>query len=72
MNMGESFEKKREISMEWIRQNWIFIVFAGLFIVMHFFGHGGCGGREEGEKHEGHPGRNSNEKKEEKGGKGCC
>ena len=30
--------------MEWIRQNWVFILFALFFIAMHFWGHGGCGG----------------------------
>ena len=55
--------------MEWIRQNWVFILFAIFFIAMHFFGHGGFGGGKEDEKHKGHPGRDSTEKK---GGKGCC
>ncbi len=61
--------------MEWIRQNWVFILVALFFIAMHFLGHGGCGGGKEDEKHEGHPDRDSIEKKakkEEKGGKGCC
>lgn len=32
--MGESFEKKREITMEWIRQNWVFILFALFFMML--------------------------------------
>lgn len=64
--------------MEWIRENWVFIIFFAIFIGMHLFGHGmhggGCGGHgkdNEGDEHRGHSG-NSSEKKKEKGGAGCC
>ena len=63
--------------MEWIRENWVFIIFFVLFMAMHLFGFG-CGGHggpkghgEEGEEHKGH-GEGSTEKKEKKGGPGCC
>ena len=26
--------------MDWLAQNWIWILFAGAFVVMHMFGHG--------------------------------
>lgn len=58
--------------MEWIRENWVFILFFIIFIGMHLFGHGmhgGCGKTEEGEEHKGH---GSSEKREKKGGQGCC
>ena len=34
--------------MDWLTQNWIWIVIFGLFIGMHLFGHGGHGGRGGG------------------------
>ncbi|MGA9163715.1 MAG: DUF2933 domain-containing protein [Thiobacillus sp.] len=30
--------------MDWLTQNWIWVVFFVLFIGMHLFGHGGHGG----------------------------
>ena len=30
--------------MDWLAQNWIWVVFFILFIGMHLFGHGGHGG----------------------------
>jgi len=62
--------------MEWIRENWVFIIFFIIFIAMHLFG-GGCmpgHGRHRGhekkeEEHKEHEGRSSSE---EKGGHGCC
>jgi hypothetical protein len=60
--------------MEWIRENWVFIIFFILFIAMHFFGrgmHGGCGGHDKEDEHKGH-GEGESEKKEKKGGHGCC
>lgn len=60
--------------MEWIRENWVFLLFFILFIAMHLFGHGmhggGCGGHGEkkDEEHKGH-GEGTTEKK---GGRGCC
>jgi hypothetical protein len=60
--------------MEWIRENWVFLLFFIIFISMHLFGHG-CGGhgkhREEDEEHKGHV-ESSGGKKEKKGGHGCC
>lgn len=34
--------------MEWLAQNWIWVVFFILFIGMHLFGHGGHGGHSGG------------------------
>lgn len=48
--------------MEWVRENWVFIMFFIIFIVTHFFGHGmhgGCGG---GREHKGHSQRGSSER----------
>lgn len=39
--------------MEWILENWIFILFAALFIGMHLFGFG-CGGHGKHGDHGGH------------------
>ena len=62
--------------MEWVRENWVFLVFFIFSIAIYFFGHGmrggGCGGHdrsEEGGEHKGHSGKSSSEKK---GGHGCC
>lgn len=59
--------------MEWVRENWFFVLFFIIFIAMHLFGHGmhGGHGEEEGKGHEGH-GEGSTEKREKKGGHGCC
>lgn len=36
--------------MEWLSENWIFVLVAVAFVVMHLFGHGGHG------RHGGHAG----------------
>lgn len=63
--------------MEWVRENWFFIIFAILFIGIHLFGfgchgkhggHGGHGADEGGGEHKGHAGEESSEKK----GGGSC
>ncbi|MBN8761892.1 MAG: hypothetical protein J0I63_00855 [Thiobacillus sp.] len=41
--------------MDWLAQNWIWVVFFVLFIGMHLFGHGGHGGGGHG-GHSGHGG----------------
>lgn len=52
--------------MDWVRENWVFLLFAALFIWMHFSGHGGmCGGGHRGhgtrdEGHEEHSSENRN------------
>jgi len=39
--------------MDWIRENWVFILIFFFFIWMHFSGHGCCGhGGHGGHKHE--------------------
>ena len=30
--------------MEWLAQNWLWVLIGILFVVMHLFGHGGHGG----------------------------
>ena len=30
--------------MDWLAQNWLWVLFAAAFIAMHLFGHGGHGG----------------------------
>ncbi len=67
--------------MEWVRENWFFIIFFVIFIGMHLFGGGCCGprghkgheghGEKEEDEHKGH-GEGSSEKKEKKEGHGCC
>ncbi len=37
--------------MDWLSQNWVWVLIGIAFIAMHLFGHGGHGG------HEGHGGR---------------
>ena len=57
--------------MEWIIENWFWIIFFVVFIGMHLFGHGsmhGGHGGEEGDEHKGHSGEGSAEKK---GGSSC-
>lgn len=34
--------------MQWISQNWVWVLFFAAFIAMHFFGHGGHGGHGRG------------------------
>ena len=43
-----------EQDMDWLAQNWIWILFGIAFVAMHLFGHGGHGG------HAGHGGHGSN------------
>ena len=62
--------------MDWIRENWVFLLFFIFFLGMHLSGHG-CGGhgRHGGHGHgdeEEQKGDSSSEKKEQKGGHGCC
>ena len=33
--------------MEWLAQNWVWVLFFVAFIAMHIFGHGGHGGRSD-------------------------
>ena len=35
--------------MEWISQNWVWVLFAVGMIAMHLFGHGGHGGHDGGQ-----------------------
>ncbi len=42
--------------MEWLLDNWFWVLFASAFILMHLFGHGCHGGhkkKDESKKHSG-------------------
>lgn len=53
--------------MEWVRENWVWIILFAVFIGMHLFGHGGMhgrhGGKDKDNKHKGHSDEGSSEKK---------
>jgi len=34
----------KETAMEWLSQNWVWLLFIGAMVAMHLFGHGGHGG----------------------------
>jgi hypothetical protein len=34
--------------MERLSQNWLFVLILAVFVGMHLFGHGGCGGGHKG------------------------
>jgi predicted negative regulator of RcsB-dependent stress response len=54
--------------MEWIRDNWIPVLFVALLIVVYFFGYRVRQGRDrEGHDHGEHP-----DEKADKKGHGCC
>lgn len=36
--------------MEWLAQNWVWVLFFAGFIAMHMFGHGGHGGHGGGHR----------------------
>lgn len=38
--------------MKWLAENWLWIVFAIVFVAMHIFGHGGHGGHNEQDEQE--------------------
>ncbi|MHB1233967.1 MAG: hypothetical protein ACYCZQ_15485 [Burkholderiales bacterium] len=42
--------------MDWLAQNWVWVVVFAVFIGMHLFGHGGHGGRGGHGGHGGHGG----------------
>lgn len=61
--------------MEWVQENWFFILFAVLFIGMHLFGFG-CGGHGKHGKHGGEKGHgehehSNRESSKEKGESSC-
>ncbi len=65
--------------MEWIRDNWFFVLFAAFFIGMHFLGYG-CGhgrhskhrAKEECDEHKEQSDGSPTGAKVEKKGHGCC
>ncbi len=58
--------------MEWVLENWIFILFAALFIGMHVFGFG-CGGHGKHGAHGGDKGHDGHREGYDgkKGGDSC-
>jgi len=61
--------------MEWIQENWFFVLFAALFIGMHLFGFG-CGSHGKHGAHGGDEGHDEHkysgkEPSEKKGGASC-
>ena len=38
--------------MEWLSENWVFLVVAAAMMAMHLFGHGGHGGHGGGRRDE--------------------
>ena len=45
--------------MEWLAENWIFLVVAMAFVAMHVFGHGGHGGHRHSDEEERDAGKSS-------------
>jgi len=50
--------------MQWLTENWVWVLIAAAFIGMHFFGHGGHGGHGGGGCGGGHGGGDSSDKKD--------
>jgi len=50
--------------MEWLTENWFWVVIGVAFIVMHLFGHGGHGG---GQRHR-RSGENEKDQAQRRGG----
>lgn len=40
-----------EFFMEWLTENWFWVLIGILFVVIHLFGHGGHGGGGHGASH---------------------
>ncbi len=36
--------------MDWLAQNWFWVALVGVFLGVHFFGHGGCCGGHGGHR----------------------
>ena len=49
--------------MDWISQNWVWVLFAVAMVAMHLFGHGGYGGHGGHGWHGGH-GRSDDHQKD--------
>ena len=55
--------------MDWLSQNWIWVLIFAAFIGMHLFGHGGCGGGHGGHGGGGEKQRGSADKDEQDRGR---
>ena len=49
--------------MEWLRQNWVWVLFIAAFLAMHLFGHGGHGGHRGGGHDDRKPGDRDSERR---------
>jgi hypothetical protein len=60
--------------MEWIRENWMYVPIAAIFIPLIYFNYRirrSLGGHENSHGHEGNPGESSSDGAK-KSGHGCC
>ena len=51
--------------MEWLSQNWVWVLIGVAFVAMHMFGHGGHGGHGGGGRSGGKTSRESVERRDE-------
>ena len=63
--------------MEWIANNWFFLLFVAVFVGMRLFGYGCCGNskhtkKEEHDNHVGNERDGADGEKQKKAGRGCC
>lgn len=62
--------------MEWVANNWFFLLVIAVFAGMHFFGYGCCGHRKhkKNDEHGDHDGRTGGRdgEKPKKASHGCC
>lgn len=63
--------------MEWIANNWFFLLIIAVFAGMHLFGYGCCGHgkhkkKEECDEHGENASRDTAAEKPKKAGRGCC
>lgn len=58
--------------MEWVTENWLFILFAVIFIGMHLTGHGCCGSHgKHGDEGDGEHKHSDDRTSEKKGDSSC-
>lgn len=53
--------------MEWLSENWFWVLIVVVFIAMHLFGHGGHGGHGGHEEHEDYEGEKHPPKRSDSG-----
>ncbi len=52
--------------MDWLAENWFWVLIGVVFIVMHLFGHGGHGGHGSHGRNEKHKKNDNNEDEDQK------